>query len=73
MSAAGRDARIPESEAIKVYCPKKKRLVPHWECLGSLVQGAEGCPELIKGTLSFREHKADIRCGPRAGLRGAER
>lgn len=38
--------RIPEAPT--VYCPKDRQRVPIWYCLGSLTQGRETCPYLIR-------------------------
>lgn len=45
-----------------VYCPKERKWVPVWWCLGSLVQGKEQCPELIEAKVDFDKNKAEIRC-----------
>ena len=39
-------SEIPEAPT--VYCPKENKRVPIWYCLGSLTQGRESCPYLIK-------------------------
>lgn len=45
-----------------VYCPKEKKRVPIWWCLGSLVQGRETCPELVEARVNFPENRAEVRC-----------
>ena len=49
------------AEAPVVYCPKEKRDVPVWYCLGSLIQGREVCPHLIKATVD-RGETAEVEC-----------
>jgi len=58
---------IPEVEAISVWCPREKKSVPHWKCLGSFVQGVSMCPDLISATICFHRGKADIDCYPKRG------
>ncbi|MBA7618739.1 hypothetical protein ES703_26071 [subsurface metagenome] len=48
-----------------VYCPKEKKRVPIWWCLGSFVQGKEQCPELIEAKVDFGENRAEVRCKAR--------
>lgn len=50
------------AEAPKVYCPKEKRDVPIWWCLGSYTQGREICPEIIEAVVKFAENFADVKC-----------
>lgn len=38
--------RIPKAQ--KVYCPKDKRKVPIWFCLGNITQHIETCPYLVR-------------------------
>ena len=54
------------SEAPTVYCPKEKKAVPVWYCLGSWTQNRQQCPDLIKATvhggeaiIPFKERSGD--------------
>jgi len=49
-------------EAPKVYCPKEKREVPIWWCLGSFVQQRYPCPELLEATVDFPKDYAVVKC-----------
>jgi len=44
-----KDTKIPLAPT--VYCPKDGEQVPIWYCLGSLTQGREACPYLVKATV----------------------
>ncbi len=44
-----------------IDCPKDGEKVPVWYCLGSLTQGRERCPYLVKATLHGEEW-AEIEC-----------
>ena len=46
----------------KVYCPKEKREVPIWWCLGSFVQQKYPCPELLKATVNISKDYAEVKC-----------
>lgn len=48
-------------QAPTVYCPKDTERVPIWYCLGSLTQGREVCPYLIKAAVHGVE-KAEVEC-----------
>ncbi len=37
--------------APKVHCPKDGKEVPCWYCLGSLTQGREMCPFLVRAEI----------------------
>jgi hypothetical protein len=50
-----------------VYCPRERRRVPIWWCLGSLVQRKEPCPELIEARVDFPENRAEVGCKVRRG------
>ena len=50
------------TEAPKVYCPKEKKEVPVWWCLGSFIQKKETCPELIETTVNVAENYARVVC-----------
>ena len=45
-----------------VYCPKEKRRVPIYWCLGSFMQQREICPNLIKAMVSIAENHAEVEC-----------
>lgn len=49
-----------------IYCPKEKKRVPIWWCLGSYVQQKEQCPELIEAEVNFPENRAEVRCGAKS-------
>ena len=49
-------------EAPEVYCPKEKRKVPIWWCLGSYTQGRDPCPELLEATVKIAENFAEVKC-----------
>lgn len=49
------------SEAPVVYCPKEKKEVPIWYCLGSLTQGRSKCPNLIRATVNGMK-SAEVEC-----------
>ena len=49
------------SEAPTVYCPKEKKDVPVWYCLGSFTQGREKCPHIIKATV-YGGETAEVKC-----------
>ena len=49
-------------EAPKVYCPKEKRKVPIWWCLGSFMQQRPACPELLGATVKIAEGYAEVKC-----------
>ena len=49
--------KVPE-----VYCPKEKRDVPIWWCLGSFVQQRYPCPELLEATVKIAEDYAEVKC-----------
>ena len=50
------------TEAPKVYCPKEKKKVPIWYCLGSYWQRRLPCAELIEATVNLAEDRASVRC-----------
>jgi len=50
-----------DSGAPTVYCPKDGERVPIWYCLGSLTQGREACPYLVKATVHGVE-SAEVEC-----------
>ena len=52
----------PMVEAPKVYCPKEKREVPIWWCLGSFTQRRALCPELLEATVRIAEDYAEVKC-----------
>lgn len=49
-------------ETPTVYCPKEKREVPIWWCLGSYTQKRDTCPELITAKVNLRENHAEVKC-----------
>ena len=49
-------------EAPKVYCPKEKREIPIWWCLGSFTQRRALCPELLEATVRIAEDYAEVKC-----------
>jgi len=49
-------------EAPEIYCPKEKRKVPVWWCLGSYTQRRFPCPELIEATVKISEGYAKVKC-----------
>ena len=49
-------------EVPKVYCPKEKRKVPIWWCLGSFMQQRPMCPELLEATVKIAEGYAEVKC-----------
>ena len=49
-------------EAPEVYCPKEKRCVEIWWCLGSYMQRHDPCPELIEATVKIAEGYAEVKC-----------
>ncbi|GAG98486.1 unnamed protein product [marine sediment metagenome] len=49
-------------EAPEVYCPKEKRKVPIWYCLGSFMQQRPMCPELLEATVKIAEGYAEVKC-----------
>ncbi|MBA7552456.1 hypothetical protein ES705_45017 [subsurface metagenome] len=54
-----KDIKIPSAPT--VYCPKDDKKVPIWYCLGSLTQGRETCPYLVKATVHGGE-SAEVKC-----------
>ena len=58
--------RIEVPPAPTVYCAKDGKEVPCWYCLGSLTQGREMCPYLVKATIHGGE-SAEVECN-REGL-----
>lgn len=51
------------SEAPKVYCPKDKKKLPVWYCLGSFVQQREPCPYWTgKATVDVSKDFAEVEC-----------
>jgi len=53
-----------------VYCPKDKKQVPIWYCLGSFTQGRETCPRLIMAEVHggewariFCKDTEEVHCG----------
>jgi len=50
-----------DSEAPTVDCPKDGEKVPVWYCLGSLTQGRERCPYVVKATVHGGEW-AEVEC-----------
>ena len=53
--------RVKIPPAPTVYCPKAGEMVPIWHCLGSLTQGREKCPCLVKATVHGTEW-AEVEC-----------
>ncbi len=51
------------SEAPKVFCPKEKKKVPIWYCLGSFMQQRERCEHLIEAKVNFAKNEAKVKCG----------
>lgn len=45
-----------------VYCPKERKRVPIWWCLGSLVQAKERCPYMVKAEADYKKMEARVRC-----------
>ena len=45
-----------------VYCPKEKKRVPIWWCIGSFVQRRERCPYMVKAEANFGKMKAHVTC-----------
>jgi len=54
-----KDIKIPLAPT--VYCRKDKKQVPIWYCIGSLTQGREVCPYLVKATVHDGE-SAEVEC-----------
>ena len=50
------------TEAPKVYCPKDKKMVPIWYCLGSPFQQRMPCPDIISATVDMRKDLAEVNC-----------
>ena len=50
------------SEAPKVYCPKDKKKVPVWHCVGSFVQKREPCPYCVKASVDVSRDFAEVEC-----------
>lgn len=51
------------SEAPKVYCPKDKKKVPVWHCLGSFVQKRKTCPNWTgKASIDVSRDFAEVEC-----------
>lgn len=48
-------------EAPTVYCPKDKKEVPIWYCLGSFTQKKILCPHLTRVTI-YRGKSAEVEC-----------
>ncbi len=53
--------RVKISPAPLVYCPKAGEMVPIWHCLGSLTQGRETYPYLVKATVHGGQ-SAEVEC-----------
>jgi len=51
------------SEVPTVYCPKEKKNVPIWVCLGSFMQQKETCSHLIEAKVSLAKKQARVKCG----------
>ena len=49
------------SEAPTVYCPKDKKEVPVWHCIGSYTQGRQQCPNIIHAAV-FGNERAKVHC-----------
>ena len=49
------------SKAPTVFCPKEKKDVPIWYCLGSFTQKRKGCPHCIEATVHYGK-KAEVKC-----------
>ena len=47
----------------KVYCPKEKRYVEIWWCIGSFMQQKKPCPHGIKAKVEVNKNKAKVKCG----------
>lgn len=54
-------------EAPKVYCPKEKKEVPIWMCLGSFLQQTPLCQELLEATVKIAEDYASVKCKAQSG------
>jgi len=54
--------RLRSEEQLKVYCPKEKRKVPVWWCLGSYVKAKKQCPELLTAQVDYGKNKAWVKC-----------
>ena len=54
-----KDRKIPAAPT--VYCPKDGEKVPIWYCLGSLTQGRERCPYVVKATV-YGGESAEVEC-----------
>ena len=50
------------AEAPEVYCPKERKKVPIWWCLGSFMQQRPMCPELLEATVKITEDYAEVKC-----------
>jgi len=50
------------AEAPEVYCPKERKKVPIWWCLGSFTQQRPMCPELLEATVKIAEGYAEVKC-----------
>jgi len=54
-----KDTKIPPAPT--VHCPKDGEQIPIWYCLGSLTQGREVCPYLVKATVHGGK-SAEVEC-----------
>lgn len=59
--------KVPEVP--EVYCPKEKRKVPIWWCLGSHMQQRDPCPELLEATVKISEDYAKVKCREKLAVR----
>ena len=50
------------NEAPTVYCPKDKKKVPIWYCLGSFIQQRKQCENLISANVSVADDYAEVDC-----------
>jgi nitrite reductase/ring-hydroxylating ferredoxin subunit len=51
------------SEAPKVYCPKDKKKVPVWYCIGSFFQKRKTCPHWTgKASIDVSKDFAKVEC-----------
>ena len=52
----------PQVEVPMVYCPKEKKRVHIFSCLGSYTLGITACPELVEATVNLKKGVATVKC-----------
>jgi len=59
-------AKVVEVKAVnkapKVFCPKERKHVPIWYCLGSFIQAKKPCPYCIEATVEKGGKTAKVKC-----------